>query len=156
MPGKVKAGFDFTFSIVDTLTELQKAGLGSLPGGGAEILRKEIRDRLCPEKISGERWLEIMELVHAAGLKSNATMLYGHLESYADRVDHMGRLRELQVEYTQRELRAEYWITLCYPLHAIHSSCPPHTTYIPSGSCGRNVPSGSCRSYIPTQRELRE
>ncbi len=83
-------------SIVDTLTELQKAGLGSLPGGGAEILRKEIRDRLCPEKISGERWLEIMELVHAAGLKSNATMLYGHLESYADRVDHMGRLRELQ------------------------------------------------------------
>ena len=83
-------------SIAETLKELQGAGLGSLPGGGAEILKKEVRDRLCPEKISGERWLEIMEEVHGAGLKSNATMLYGHLETYADRVDHMRRLRELQ------------------------------------------------------------
>jgi aminodeoxyfutalosine synthase len=83
-------------SIADTLQELKGAGLGSLPGGGAEILRKEVRDRLCPEKISGERWLEIMAEVHAAGLKSNATMLYGHVETFADRVDHMRRLRELQ------------------------------------------------------------
>jgi aminodeoxyfutalosine synthase len=83
-------------SICETLRELQGAGLGSLPGGGAEILRKEVRDKLCPEKISGERWLEIMEKVHGVGLKSNATMLYGHVESYADRVDHLRRLRELQ------------------------------------------------------------
>jgi aminodeoxyfutalosine synthase len=53
---------------------------------------------LCPEKISGERWLEIMKIVHRSGLKSNATMLYGHIESYADRIDHMHRLRELQDE----------------------------------------------------------
>lgn len=85
-------------SVPDTLAELQSAGLGSLPGGGAEILGKAVRDRLCPEKISGERWLEIMRFVHAAGLKSNATMLYGHIETYADRVDHMRRLRELQDE----------------------------------------------------------
>ena len=83
-------------SIADTLQELKSAGLGSLPGGGAEILKKEVRDILCPEKISGERWLEIMGQVHAAGLKSNATMLYGHVETYADRIDHMRRLRDLQ------------------------------------------------------------
>jgi aminodeoxyfutalosine synthase len=83
-------------SISGTLAELKAAGLGSLPGGGAEILRREVRDLLCPEKISGEEWLGIMEEVHRAGLKSNATMLYGHVESHADRVDHMRRLRELQ------------------------------------------------------------
>ena len=83
-------------SIADTLAELKAAGLGSLPGGGAEILKREVRDRLCPEKISGERWLEIMAEVHRAGLKSNTTMLYGHVESCEDRVDHLRRLRELQ------------------------------------------------------------
>jgi aminodeoxyfutalosine synthase len=83
-------------SVAETLARLKEAGLGSLPGGGAEILAAEVRKKLCPEKISGERWLEIMEEVHRAGLKSNATMLYGHLESHADRVDHMRRLRELQ------------------------------------------------------------
>ena len=85
-------------SIPDTLERLKTAGLGSLPGGGAEILNKEVRDQLCPEKISGEEWLAIMRQVHRAGLKSNATMLYGHVESYSDRVDHMRRLRELQDE----------------------------------------------------------
>ena len=83
-------------SISETLEKLKEAGLGSLPGGGAEILARSVRDRLCPEKISGERWLEIMEEVHRCGLKSNATMLYGHIETHADRVDHMTRLRELQ------------------------------------------------------------
>lgn len=85
-------------SVPETLTALKGAGLGSLPGGGAEILAKNVRDRLCPEKISGERWLAIMAEVHRAGLKSNATMLYGHVESLGDRVDHMRRLRELQDE----------------------------------------------------------
>jgi aminodeoxyfutalosine synthase len=83
-------------SIAETLQELKKAGLGSLPGGGAEIFSDRVRQVLCPEKISGERWLEIMEEVHHSGLKSNATMLYGHLESYEERIDHMRRLRELQ------------------------------------------------------------
>jgi aminodeoxyfutalosine synthase len=82
--------------IPETLAELKTAGLGSLPGGGAEIFSERVRQKLCPEKIPGERWLAIMEAVHRAGLKSNATMLYGHLEDFADRVDHMRRLRELQ------------------------------------------------------------
>ena len=75
---------------------LKEAGLGSLPGGGAEIFAPEIRNRICPEKITGDRWLEVMEKVHAAGLRSNATMLYGHVETLESRVDHMRRLRELQ------------------------------------------------------------
>ena len=83
-------------SLAETLQELKEAGLGSLPGGGAEIFSERVRKVLCPEKISGERWLEIMEEVHRSGLKSNATMLYGHLESYEERIDHMRRLRELQ------------------------------------------------------------
>ncbi len=78
------------------LDELRDAGLESMPGGGAEILGKKVRDIICPEKISGERWLEIIEKVHQAGLKSNATMLFGHVEEFADRVDHMARLRNLQ------------------------------------------------------------
>ena len=83
-------------SVVEVIQALREAGLGSMPGGGAEILDKQVRDKICPEKISGERWLEVIEQVHNAGLKSNATMLFGHLENYADRVDHMRRLRELQ------------------------------------------------------------
>jgi len=83
-------------SIAVTLQKLKEAGLGSLPGGGAEIFNPQVRAELCPEKISGARWLAIMAEVHQAGLKSNATMLYGHLESYADRIDHMRQLRELQ------------------------------------------------------------
>jgi aminodeoxyfutalosine synthase len=80
----------------EVIRKLKEAGLGSLPGGGAEIFAPEIRDRICPEKISGGRWLEVMEEVHAAGLRSNATMLYGHVETLESRVDHLRRLRELQ------------------------------------------------------------
>lgn len=83
-------------SVDQVLSELQAAGLDSMPGGGAEIFRKAVRDKICPEKISGERWLQIIERVHAAGLKSNATMLFGHLESNEDRIDHLSRLRALQ------------------------------------------------------------
>jgi aminodeoxyfutalosine synthase len=83
-------------SVESVITELKSVGLGSLPGGGAEIFAPAVRERICPEKISGARWLEIQETVHRAGLKSNATMLFGHLESYPDRVDHLRQLRELQ------------------------------------------------------------
>jgi len=83
-------------SIEDVIEALKAAGLGSLPGGGAEILGQQVRDLICPEKISGARWLEVTEKVHAAGLRSNATMLFGHLEGYADRVEHLRLLRELQ------------------------------------------------------------
>lgn len=85
-------------SIDDVLERLKAAGLGSMPGGGAEILVEEVRRKICPEKISGSRWLEIIRQAHLAGLKTNCTMLYGHLESHADRVEHMRLLRDLQDE----------------------------------------------------------
>ncbi len=80
----------------ETLEQLREAGLDSLPGGGAEIFNPGVRNTLCAEKISGERWLEVMTAAHAIGLKSNATMLYGHIETVEDRVDHLLKLRELQ------------------------------------------------------------
>lgn len=85
-------------SIEAVFTRLIAAGLGSMPGGGAEILVEEVRQKICPEKISGARWLEIVRLAHLAGLKTNATMLYGHVEGFADRVLHMQMLRDLQDE----------------------------------------------------------
>ncbi len=75
---------------------LKSAGLSSLPGGGAEIFATHIRNELCPEKISGRIWLDTMREAHNLGLKSNATVLYGHIESDDDRVNHMLQLRELQ------------------------------------------------------------
>ena len=82
--------------LVETLKRLRDAGLGSLPGGGAEIFNTAVRNTLCAEKISGDRWLEVIETAHRIGLKSNATMLYGHIETYEHRIDHLIRLRELQ------------------------------------------------------------
>ncbi|MFA4964298.1 MAG: aminofutalosine synthase MqnE [Thermoleophilia bacterium] len=83
-------------SVAAVLTELKEAGLGSLPGGGAEVFSGRVRDLICERKISGQRWLDVMRAAHDAGLKSNATMLYGHVETPAELADHMLRLRELQ------------------------------------------------------------
>jgi aminodeoxyfutalosine synthase len=85
-------------SIREVLEELREAGLGSLPGGGAEIFHPEIRDAICDTKVSAEQWLDTHRTAHAMGMKSNCTMLYGHIEKYPHRVDHMRRLRELQDE----------------------------------------------------------
>jgi len=83
-------------SLKDTLLKLKDAGLGSMPGGGAEIFDRDVRNTLCAEKISGERWLEVIKTAHGVGLKSNATMLYGHIETPEHRIDHLIKLRDLQ------------------------------------------------------------
>ena len=83
-------------SIREVLLRLKKAGLTGLPGGGAEIFNEEIRKIVCPDKISGEEWLKVMETAHGLGIKSNATMLYGHIETPADIVNHILRIRDLQ------------------------------------------------------------
>ena len=75
---------------------LKDAGLDSLPGGGAEIFAPAVREQICADKVSGQGWLDIHETAHQLGMHSNATMLYGHIESYADRIDHMEQLRQLQ------------------------------------------------------------
>jgi len=80
----------------EVLERLKDNGLGAMPGGGAEIFAEEVRKKLCPEKISGERWLDIHKTAHLCGIPTNATMLYGHIENYEDRVDHLLRLRQLQ------------------------------------------------------------
>ncbi len=80
----------------EVIDGLVAAGLDSCPGGGAEIFRDPTRSRICAHKTSGERWLELSEKVHRRGIHTNATMLYGHIESYEDRVDHLVKLRELQ------------------------------------------------------------
>lgn len=83
-------------SVREGLQFLKDAGLDSLPGGGAEIFAEHIREQICADKVSSEGWLEIHETAHTLGMASNATMLYGQLESFEDRVDHMERLRQLQ------------------------------------------------------------
>jgi aminodeoxyfutalosine synthase len=75
---------------------LMEAGLDSIPGGGAEIFHPDIREKICADKVDAEGWLNIHETAHRLGLHSNATMLYGHIEKYEHRIDHMRRLRELQ------------------------------------------------------------
>ncbi len=84
--------------VAEVLEELKEAGLGSLPGGGAEVFSSRVRGLICERKISGEEWLEVMRTAHGLGLKSNATMLYGHIEEPAELVDHLLRLRALQDE----------------------------------------------------------
>lgn len=80
------------------LTMLKEAGLQSLPGGGAEIFAPAIREQICADKVDGAGWLDIHRTAHKLGMQSNATMLYGHIESYEDRIDHMSKLRTLQDE----------------------------------------------------------
>src|SRR5438128_5533714 len=80
----------------DVIRQLIAAGLDSCPGGGAEIFREPTRSMICAHQCDADRWLELAGKAHAAGLKTNATMLYGHIESIEDRVDHLVRLREQQ------------------------------------------------------------
>ena len=92
---------DYMFKKAKVTTEegmklAHAAGLDSLPGGGAEIFAPEIREQIAKDKCTGDQWLEIHEIWHNLGMRSNATMLYGHIESYAHRIDHMEQLRQLQ------------------------------------------------------------
>jgi len=83
-------------SVKDGMKKLHDAGLQSMPGGGAEIFDAEIRNQICHDKVDAEGWLKIHEEAHALGMHTNATMLYGHIENYSHRIDHMSRLRNLQ------------------------------------------------------------
>ncbi len=83
-------------SVAEGMQQLKDAGLESLPGGGAEIFHPDIREKICADKVDAEGWLRIHETAHQLGMHSNATMLYGHIETYEHRIDHMERLRLLQ------------------------------------------------------------
>jgi len=93
--------YDYMFrkakvSVKEGLQRLMEAGLDSIPGGGAEIFAPAIRQQICADKVDADGWMAIHRTAHEMGLPSNATMLYGHIESFEDRIDHMRRLRELQ------------------------------------------------------------
>ncbi len=82
----------------DVLRELKAVGLDSMPGGGAEILNDRVRRKLCADKITADQWLDVHRLAHRMGIRSNATMLFGHIERDEERIEHMIRLRDLQDE----------------------------------------------------------
>jgi len=86
----------FGMPLREVISEFKKAGLGSIPGGGGEILVDRVRKKISPLKINSDQWLEVMQVAHELGLKSSATMMFGHVETVADRVEHLRRIRDQQ------------------------------------------------------------
>ncbi len=86
----------FRMPLREVISEFKNAGLGSIPGGGGEILVDRVRKKISPLKISSDQWLEVMQTAHELGLKSSATMMFGHVESIEDRVEHLRRIRDQQ------------------------------------------------------------
>ena len=86
----------FHLSLEKVITLFREAGLGSIPGGGAEILVDRVRQKIAPRKCGTEAWLRVMEIAHGMGMRSSATMMFGHVETLAERIEHLGRLRDLQ------------------------------------------------------------
>ncbi len=86
----------YSMPLENILLQLKESGLGALPGGGAEILNDQVRKKICPDKITADTWLNVHETAHKLGLKTNATMLFGHVETYEDRIVHLKKLRDLQ------------------------------------------------------------
>ncbi|WP_319585769.1 cyclic dehypoxanthinyl futalosine synthase [uncultured Desulfobulbus sp.] len=83
-------------SIEQVLQRLMAAGLGSIPGGGAEILSDRVRQEMAPKKCTADQWIEVMEIAHGLGLRTTATMMFGHIETTAERLEHLQRIRDLQ------------------------------------------------------------
>jgi len=88
----------FGMPLREVIEEFKQAGLGSIPGGGGEILVDRVRDRIAPLKCKSDQWLEVMRIGHELGLRSSATMMFGHVESVDDRIEHLQRLRDTQDE----------------------------------------------------------
>ncbi|HXG61049.1 MAG TPA: cyclic dehypoxanthinyl futalosine synthase [Planctomycetota bacterium] len=100
----------------EVLVRLRAAGLDSIPGGGAEILVDRVREQISPLKIRSDAWLEVMEEAHALGMKTTCTMMYGHVETYADRVEHLRKLREQQDRAIARGNGGGYTAFICWSL----------------------------------------
>ena len=103
-------------SLHDVLVRLRAAGLDSIPGGGAEILVDRVRAIISPKKITSAQWLEVMEEAHAIGMKTTATMMYGHVETHAERVEHLRVLREQQDRALARRNGGGYTAFICWSL----------------------------------------
>jgi aminodeoxyfutalosine synthase len=107
-------------NVREVLLALRDAGLGSLPGGGAEIFDDRVHDEVFKGKVRADRWFEVHQIAHELGIYSNATMLYGHVETPAERVKHLVKLRELQAESLSRR--------------AAHFNCVIPLSFIPENS----------------------
>ena len=88
----------FKMPLEEVIRRFKEAGLGSIPGGGGEILVDSVRNRIAPLKANSDQWLKVMEIAHGLGLNSSATMMFGHVETVEDRIEHLGRLRRQQDE----------------------------------------------------------
>jgi len=100
-------------SLPEVLTRLRAAGLDSIPGGGGEILVDRVREAISPLKIKSDQWLEVMEEAHKIGMKTTGTMMYGHVETLAERVEHLRRLREQQDRSLARRNGGGYTAFIC-------------------------------------------
>jgi aminodeoxyfutalosine synthase len=137
-------------SVREVLSALKEAGLGSLPGGGAEIFDDRVHDEVFKGKVRADRWFDVHRTAHSLGIYSNATMLYGHVETLAERVGHLIKLRELQKEATERQSD-----------EATKGGIAETAFASVVSSLGRSVaPSSACfnciipLSFIPEQSEL--
>ncbi len=110
----------FRLDARDVIRELQQAGLDSIPGGGGEILVQRVRDEVAPKKAGADRWLEIMELAHTAGMKTSVTMMYGIGETLAERLEHLQRVREVQAR------TGGFTAFICWPLQPENTPTMSH------------------------------
>lgn len=108
-------------SLRKTIEDLKEAGLGSIPGGGAEVLVKRIRNKIAPLKGGPEKWLEVMEAAHEAGLKTTATMMYGITETLAERIEHFRVIREQQDRALARRNGGGYTAFVAWPFQSGHT-----------------------------------
>ncbi len=105
----------FQMPLREVISEFKNAGLGSIPGGGGEILVDRVRKRISPLKINSDEWLEVMQMAHELGLKSSATMMFGHVETVEDRVEHLRRIR------AQQDKSAGFTAFICWTFQPQHT-----------------------------------
>ena len=105
-------------SLAETIRRMRDAGLDTIPGGGAEILVDRVRQEISPLKLMTDGWLAVMREAHAQGMKTTCTMMYGHVETMADRVEHLRRLREVQDESLARNNGGGFTAFICWSLQA--------------------------------------
>ncbi|OLD72127.1 MAG: dehypoxanthine futalosine cyclase [Verrucomicrobia bacterium 13_1_20CM_54_28] len=105
----------FGMPLREVISEFKKAGLGSIPGGGGEILVDQVRKKISPLKINSDQWLEVMQTAHELGLKSSATMMFGHVESIEERVEHLRRIRD------QQERSGGFTAFICWTFQPQHT-----------------------------------
>ncbi len=105
----------FRMPLREVISEFKNAGLGSIPGGGGEILVDRVRQRISPLKCNSDQWLEVMQVAHELGLKSSATMMFGHVETIEDRVEHLRRLRD------QQDATGGFTAFICWTFQPLHT-----------------------------------